>query len=497
MNQIFIGIDHGGTNTTALVLDLNKGILSTASISMPKYTPKDGWVEHSPDDFLDTSIQACDLALKKAELKWSDVNSIALANQGETSMAWDEKSNLFSTAISWEDRRTEKICNELKKENVDQLIRDKTGILLDPYFSASKFKWLLQNEKKLSSSIKRKHLRLGGTDTYVIDRLTKGSVFATDKGTASRTSLLNIYSGEWDEELTSAFNIETNSLPNLKKTIDDYGLINHPNIPSSKIKITADVVDAHAALFAHGCVDSSRIKATYGTGAFIEINTGKKMLKPDGLLPIFIAWELNKGIEYTIEGGVFSVGSTIDWLFKNHFLKDINSSSDLIENIKGKNSVFMIPSFTGLSAPHWISNAKAIINGIGLDTTKEDIIKAAFDGIAFQCAEVINLLAQKQDNEIFEVCADGGPANNNYLMQKQSDLLNMEVKVSKEKNMTAFGAALLAALGANQIKLTDLKDFAVDYETFTPRISSDQREYEWDIWNKNIQILKGDRKKYE
>ncbi len=490
MKQVFIGIDHGGTNTTALILDLSKGIASSASISMPKYTPKDGWVEHKPDDFLNTSIQACEEALKKAKLKWNDVNAIAVANQGETSMAWDEKNNIFSTAISWEDRRTEKICNELKKNNVDELIRNKTGILLDPYFSASKFKWLLENEKKLIDSIDSQNLRLGGTDTYVINRLTKGAVFATDRGTASRTSLLNTLKGKWDQELTNAFGIDKNILPNLKKTIDDYGTINHPDISSSNIKITADVVDAHAALFAHGCLDSTKIKATYGTGAFIEINTGDKMLKPDGLLPIFIAWELNKGIEYTIEGGVFSVGSTIDWLCKNNFLKEVKSSSDLISNIKGENSVFMIPSFTGLSAPHWISNAKAIINGIGLDTTKDHIVKAAFDGIAFQCSEVIKLLAKKQNNEIFEVCADGGPANNNYLMQKQSDLLNMEVKVSKEKNMTAYGAALLAALGANQIQLGDLKNFAVTYETFKPKISSDQREAEWDKWEKNIKIIK-------
>lgn len=490
MKQIFIGIDHGGTNTTALVLDLNKGILSSASVLMPKNTPKDGWVEHNPDDFLNTSIKACDQALKKTNLKWNDVNSIALANQGETSMAWDDQNNVISKAISWEDRRTEKICSDLKKNNVDKLVRNKTGILLDPYFSASKFKWLLENDAQLLEITENKYLKLGGTDTYVINKLTNGDVFATDRGTASRTSLLNIYNGEWDDELLEAFNLDKNILPDLKKTIDDYGIVNHQNIPSSNIKITGDVVDAHASLFAHGCLDSTRIKATYGTGAFIEINTGNEMLKPDGLLPIFIAWELNNGIEYTIEGGVFSVGSTIDWLFKNNLLKDVNSSSNFLENIKDNNSVFMVPSFTGLSAPHWISNAKAIINGIGLDTSNEHIVKAAFNGIAFQCAEVIQLLAKKQNQENIEVYADGGPTKNNYLMQKQSDLLNMEVKVSKEKNMTAFGAALIAALGANQIQYSDLKNFRAEYETFTPRISSDQREFEWDRWYKNLKITK-------
>jgi len=490
MKQIFIGIDHGGTNTTALVLDLNKGILSSASVLMPKNTPKDGWVEHNPDDFLNTSIKACDQALKKSNLKWNDVNSIALANQGETSMAWDDHNNVISKAISWEDRRTEKICSDLRKKNVDKLVRNKTGILLDPYFSASKFKWLLENDAQLLEITQNKHLKLGGTDTYVINKLTNGDVFATDRGTASRTSLLNIYNGEWDDELLEAFNLDKNILPNLKKTIDDYGIVNHQNIPSSNIKITGDVVDAHASLFAHGCLDSTRIKATYGTGAFIEINTGNEMLKPDGLLPIFIAWELNNGIEYTIEGGVFSVGSTIDWLFKNNLLKDVNSSSNFLENIKDNNSVFMVPSFTGLSAPHWISNAKAIINGIGLDTSNEHIVKSAFNGIAFQCAEVIQILAKKQKKENIEVYADGGPTKNNYLMQKQSDLLNMEVKVSKEKNMTAFGAALIAALGANQIQYSDLKNFRVEYETFSPRISSDQREFEWDRWSKNLKITK-------
>jgi len=491
MGNIFIGIDHGGTNTTALVLSLEEGILSTSSVPMPKKTPREGWVEHNPDDFLHTSIKASSLALEKANLKWGDVYSVAIANQGETSMAWSKNNkNILGPAISWEDKRTEAICKNLADQKVDALVRNKTGILLDPYFSASKFNWLLNNVDAVKQSFKEGSLRLGGTDTYVIDRLTDGEVFATDPGTASRTSLQNIRDGQWDLELLEAFRIDQNLVPQIKKSADDFGVIKHSEINSSNIKISGDIVDAHAALFAHGCVNSKTVKATYGTGAFIEINTEKNMLEPDGLLPIFIAWELDKGIEYTIEGGVFSVGSAIDWCFKNGFIKDINKSAEVAESVKDDHSVSMIPSFTGLSAPHWISNAKGIIHGLSLDSSHAQITKAVLDGISFQCSETIKLLIDKLGTEVTQVCADGGPSNNKYLMQKHADLLGLAVNVSQEKNMTAYGAALIAAFGAGQISVKDIESFKVNYDTYVPKISDDEREGLWEKWNKDISLLK-------
>ena len=241
---------------------------------------------------------------------------------------------------------------------------------------------------------------------------------------------------------------------------------------------------------AHGCLDSSKIKATYGTGAFIEINTGKKINDRDGSLPVFIAWQLEDEIEYTIEGSVFSVGSAIDWFLRNRLIEDINKSSEIAYNVKDESNLFMVPSFTGLSAPHWISNAKASIFGIGLDTSKDHITKALLDGIAFQCSDVINQLKEKNKSKISEVCADGGPSKNSYLMQKHSDLLGVQFNVSKEKNMTAYGAALIAAYGAKQLEKSDLINFKVDYETFEPKISQDERESLWQKWIKNINFIK-------
>jgi len=491
MKNIFLGIDHGGTTTTALVLDLNKGIISSASVPMPKINHKEGWVEHNPNDFLNTSIQASQLALKKENLDWQDVHSLAIANQGETSMAWSsDHQKILAPAISWEDRRTQDICKLLAKKNVDKLVSEKTGVVLDPYFSASKFNWLLHNCEDVKVTYKKGDLRLGGTDTYVIDRLTQGEIFATDRGTASRTSLLNIRTTKWDDDLLQAFNIERKLIPKINKTIDNFGVVKHPDINSSSINISADVVDAHAALFAHGCLDSSKVKATFGTGAFIEINTGKKMVEPDGLLPVFIAWELENGVDYTLEGGVFSVGSAIDWSYRNGFIQDIDKSAEIAESVKDNNSVFMVPSFTGLSAPHWITNAKASIFGLGIDSTQAHVTKALLDGIAFQCCEIIRLLIKKQNALISEICADGGPAKNRYLMQRQADLLGIQVKVSKEKNMTAYGASLLAAYGAKQITLNDLKSFEIEYESYFPIISDDERENLWADWNKNIKLVK-------
>lgn len=491
MKSIFIGIDHGGTNTTSLVLDLNKGVISCDSVPMPKKMPEDGLVEHNPEDFLKTSIRSTEIALNNANLSWNDVHSVAIANQGETSMAWSKDGGKdLAPALSWEDRRTNYICEDLKKKNVDNLIKSKTGILLDPYFSASKLHWLLNNSIDVKESYKRKKLRLGGTDTYVIDHLTKGEIFATEPGTASRTSLQNIFTGEWDNELLNAFRIDKSLMPEIKSTVDNFGKINHPDISSKNINISGNIVDSHAALFAHGCLDSSKIKATYGTGAFIEINTGKKISDRDGLLPVFIAWQLNGVKEYTLEGSVFSVGSAIDWFLKNGLIKDINKSSQIASNIKDGGDLFIVPSFTGLSAPHWISNAKASIFGMGLDTSKNHLTKALFDGIAFQCSDVINQLKEKNKSVIKEVCADGGPSKNSYLMQKHSDLLGVQVNVSKEKNMTAYGAALIAAYGAKQLKKNDLVNFKVDYETFEPKISDDERESLWNKWETNINFIK-------
>lgn len=488
---VFIGIDHGGTTTTALVLDVDCWKRTSTSVSMPKQTPHRGWVEHDPEDFLRTSIAAATGALRKAGLGWQDVLGVGISNQGETSMAWSAKTGYcVGTALSWEDRRTTAMCSALATEGVDALVRDRTGVRLDPYFSASKFKWLIENIDAVKVARGEGTLRLGGTDSYVINRLTNGAVHATDAATASRTALFNLRLARWDDDLLNAFGLESDQLPEVRQTIGDFGVIQHPDVSARGIPITADTVDAHSALFAQGCWDSTMVKATYGTGAFVEVNTGSNLVEPDGNLLVFIAWELGEGIQYTLEGGVFAVGSAIDWVVKAGLLPSAGASAELATSVNDANGVIMVPAFTGLAAPHWEPNARAGLFGLGLDTNPGHIAYALLDGIAFQCAEIVSALEQKLDGQILVLHADGGPTRNHHLMQRQADLLGMPVIVSREPNMTALGVALLAALGTGALTIPDIKTMKMDTRLFEPRIDADQREAFWYEWRRGVELVR-------
>lgn len=488
---LLLGIDHGGTTTTALVFDPEKGKLASRSVPMPKQTPRRGWVEHDPEDFLRSSLAAAALALADAGCSWSDVRGVGIANQGETSMAWTEgDGGCLGPALSWEDRRTTEICTALAKKGIDDLVRERTGILLDPYFSASKFRWLIDNVPEIAAAQRAGRLRLGGTDSYVIDRLTGGAVHATDAATCSRTALFNLRAVRWDSDLLAAFGLGETILPEVRPTSGDFGEIVHPNVPASRVPITADAVDAHAALFAQGCWDAATVKSTYGTGAFIEVNTGTTAVTPDGKLPVFIAWELEDQVDYTIEGGVFSVGSAIDWVVGAGLLPSAEASAALAEGVADSGGVIMVPSFTGLSAPHWVSGARACIFGLGLDSEAGHIARALLDGIAFQCAEIVQAIDRKLDSRIAEIRADGGPTRNRYLMQRQADLLGLPVAVSLEPDMTALGAALLAGIGAGALSRDDVAEMGPETTLYEPQIGDDEREAAWAEWRSAVAVVR-------
>lgn len=484
---VFVGIDHGGTTTTALVFDPERGKRSAHSVPMPKTTPRIGWVEHDPEDFLNTSIAAAAGALADANLSWHDVKGIGFANQGETSMAWSRETGMgIGPALSWQDRRTSEICAALEDQGVGDLVRERTGVRLDPYFSASKFRWLIDNLPEVSAARSKGTLRLGGTETYVIDRLTHGAVHAADAGTASRTALFNLRDVCWDRDLLDAFELVEHQLPEIRSTCGDFGTASHPEFGGASVPITADAVDAHAALFAQGCKDNTTVKATYGTGAFIEVNTGTSPVEADGNLSVFIAWEIDGRVDYTVEGGVFSVGSAIDWVVRSGLLPSAAASSDLAEGVANSGGVMMVPSFTGLAAPHWESGARACLFGLGLDTESGHIARALLDGIAFQCADIVHALNAKMGGSISEVRADGGPTRNRYLMKCQADLLGMPVAVSLEPDMTALGAAYLAAIGAGYLTADEAGAMTTDAVTHEPSMGSDEREFLWAEWHKTV-----------
>lgn len=487
---VFIGIDHGGSTTTSLVFDPDKGKLASHSVRMPKSTPGIGLVEHKPDEFVDTSMASANKALAEAGLSWSDVKGIGIANQGETSMAWSSETNLpVGPAISWEDKRTQDICDALAAKGVDELVRDRTGVVLDPYFSASKFKWLKEQVPEVAEVAASNALRLGGTDSYLIHRLTNGAVHATEPGTASRTALFNIKTLDWDADLFEAFGLSRAELPDVLASNGDFGIAQHVSFDGARVPITGNVVDAHAALFAQGCIDNRSVKATYGTGAFIEVNTSDQRVTPDGNIPVFVGWDIDGKVDFTIEGGVFSVGSAIDWAVNVGLLPSAPASADLAKSVPDRGGVFMVPCLSGLSAPYWETSARGVLNGLGLDTQPGHIARALLDGIAFQCADIIRALDDKTGGTILEVCADGGPTRNPYLMQRQADLLNMPVSVSLEPDMTALGAAYFAALGAGAMTSAELLSRGVEKQVYEPTMSNDQRESRWAEWRCQVQAV--------
>jgi len=483
---LFLGIDQGGTTTTALLFAPGTGVLATRSVPMPKRTPSPGVVEHDPWDFLSTSLSAAEAALFACRRQWRDVRAIGIANQGETSMAWSaDGTKTFGPALSWEDRRTTGYCESLAEHGVDRLVRQRTGIMLDPYFSASKFHWLLHAGPAAEVS-PRNAIKLSGTDSFVMYQLTRGDAHATDHSTASRTALFDIRRLRWDEELASCFSVDMNALPQVRATIGDFGWARHETMPASGIPITTDVVDAHAALFAQACFDQANIKATFGTGAFIEVNTGTTLVEPDGKLPVFVAWHLGRVADYTIEGGIYSVGSAIDWAVGTGLVDSAQATSDLAFTVPDAGGVTVVPSFTGIAAPYWKPSAKALITGAGLDTTAAHIVRALLDGIAFAGAEVIGTINQRLGGSIKMIKSDGGPSRNPYLMQRYADLCGLPVIATEEKDMTALGAALLAALGAGQLTLDDVRALPRRVRTYEPDHSGFWNEKGWSQWRKCI-----------
>jgi glycerol kinase len=485
---VFVGIDHGGSTTTSLVFDPDRGKLSSHSVSMPKSTPGIGLVEHRPDDFIDTSMASANGALAQAGLSWADVCGIGIANQGETSIAWSSETGLpLGPALSWEDKRTQGICDALARDGVGALVKERTGVVLNPYFSAAKFKWLKENIAKAANAAKSGTLRMGGTDSFLIHHLTGGEVHVTEPGTASRTALFNLHNLEWDRDLVDAFGLTIAELPQVIPSCGDFGLADHESFGGARVAITANVVDAHAALFAQGCTDNSTLKATYGTGAFIEVNTGRDLVPPDGIIPAFVAWTIAGQTDFTLEGGVFSVGSAIDWAVRVGLLPSAAESANFAFSVPDSGGVSMVPCLSGLSAPHWLPLARGGLNGLGLDTRPGHIARALLDGIAFQCADVIRALDAKTGGSVREIRADGGPSRNPYLMQRQADLLNMPISVSLEPDMTGLGAACLAAIGAGQMTPDDVRSLGIAHKIHEPAMGGDERESLWSEWNFQVQ----------
>ena len=447
-----IAIDQGTTSTRTVAFDANLNIIHSKQKEYPLIYPNDGWVEIEPEELMNSVYSTIDPVLDAC----SDVSALGITNQRETTLVWDSDSGKpIYNAIVWQDRRTAEQCMQLKKDGYEETIKNATGLLLDPYFSATKISWILNNVDGARQKADAGKLRFGTVDTYLLWQLTDGNVYKTDVTNASRTNLYNIHTKEWDSELLKIFNIPKSMLPEVFPSESHYGSFDRGN---KTIKITGIIGDQQGALVGQRCFQPGQMKATFGTGCFLMVNSGSEYLQSTSGLLNTLGYGLSGSVPYALEGSIFSAGTIIQWLRDNlEFFSDSAESINLLDERGESNGVLFIPGFTGIGAPHWNAEIRASFYGITRDTTKTDMVTAAFKSLIYQVMDIKEALSI-DGIEIKNLSIDGGMAANSSFCQLLSDFLGQEVQVPPSLESTAIGAAIAAGIGAHLFSIENLQN---------------------------------------
>jgi len=488
MNKYILSIDAGTSSSRAVVVNNLGEIIGISQYEFQQFFPKSGWVEHDPMEIWNTQLRAIKDVLKKNNINANMIQSIGITNQRETTVIWNKNTGLpVYNAIVWQDRRTADYCADLKNKNLEQKFTDKTGLLLDPYFSGTKIKWILENDPKLFQLAKDNQLAFGTIDSWLIWNLTRGEVHVTDVTNASRTLLFNIHSLEWDQELLNILNIPHNILP---KIVSNSEFVAHINdgVLGQEIPITAIAGDQQSALFGQMCFNKGDVKNTYGTGCFSMMNTGSHIVKSSNKMLTTVAYQINGTTNYAIEGSVFIAGSLIQWLRDGlGIISKANEIELLAESESTNGGLTLIPALTGLGAPYWNPDAKGAIFGITRNTSKGHIARAALESIAIRTYEIILCMEKDANLEFSSLKVDGGASKNNLLMQIQSDLLQKEVIRPMITECTALGVAFMSGLSSGYwSSIEDLKKLNKKNDTFQPKESKQELLLKW---NKHIKTL--------
>jgi glycerol kinase len=476
-SHYILALDQGTTSSRSLLFDNQGNIISVAQKEFKQIFPQPGWVEHDANEIWSTQFGTMAEAVAKAHINMKQVAGIGITNQRETTVVWDRKtSQPIYNAIVWQDRRTAAYCDELKAANHAGTIQEKTGLIIDAYFSATKLKWILDNVPGVRAKAENGELAFGTIDSWLTWKLTNGEVHVTDVSNASRTMLFNIHSLQWDEELLKLFNIPASVLPEVKPSSKIYGVTGNI-IPDSRIPIAGIAGDQQAALFGQLCTQPGMVKNTYGTGCFMLMNTGEKAITSKNNLLTTIAWQIDGKTEYALEGSVFIAGAVVQWLRDE--LKIIRTSAEvekLAAQVKDTDGVYLVPAFAGLGAPHWNQYARGTIFGLTRGSSNAHIARAALDSIAYQTYDVLKAMEADSGISIAELRVDGGATVNNQLMQFQSDILNTKVVRPKITETTALGAAYLAGLAVGYWKnVSDIQEqWQVDRQ-FSPVLDEEKR----------------------
>ena len=474
--KFIVAIDQGTTSSRAVLFSNQGKLLFKSQLEFKQYFPKSGWVEHDPEEIWNKTKKVLVNVINKSKKLKGDILTIGITNQRETTILWDRVSGKsVYNAIVWQDRRTTDFCKKYKTNKRERLINTKTGLLIDPYFSGTKIKWIIENVPKAKKLLKKKQLLFGTIDTFLLWRLTKGKTHATDATNASRTMLYNINTNQWDNQILKSLKIPSHILPIIKNSSDDFGYT-HKSITGKSYPITGVVGDQQAAAIGQCCFEKGSVKGTYGTGAFVLMNTGYKKIYSKNRLLTTVCYRLNGKSTYALEGSIFIAGAGVQWVRdKMKLIKKASETEKIVKSLKSNSGVYLVPAFVGLGAPYWDSKARGVLSGLTRNTGPKEIIRAIIESTAYQSHDLFE--AMKKDGikpKIIKV--DGGMVKNNWFSQFLSDILNIKIYRSKIDETTALGAAFMAGLQIGVFKsLSDISKRWRLNRKFIPKIKNSER----------------------
>lgn len=492
MKKYIMAFDAGTTSARTIIFDKNGDIVSMAQRDLIKHFPKPGYVEEEPEDLWSKQIGTAVEAMIKKDIDPKEIAAIGISNQRETTIVWDKNTgDPIYNAIVWQCKRTADYCEELKNKVYDKMIKDKTGLVIDPYFSATKIRWILENVEGAREKAEKGELLFGTVESYLIYKLTDGEVHITDYTNASRTMLFNINENKWDDELLELFKIPKSMLPEIRNSSEVYGHSKSKYL-GCEIPISSAIGDQQSSLFGTASFERGLAKATYGTGAFILMNTGKELVRSKNGLVSTIAWAIDGKITYALEGSIFEAGSAIDFLRDNlRIIDQADDSEYMASKVNDTEDVYFIPAFTGLGAPYWDQYARGAIIGLTASVSKYHIVRAALESLAYLSADVINAMEEDSNTKLKSLKADGGVSKNNFLMSFLSDIVDVEVKRPKLVELTALGACYMAGLSVGFWKdKEELREKTDVDRVFIPEMDEETRNKKMKRWHEAIEYSK-------
>jgi len=486
MNKKIMAIDQGTTSTRAILFNHDSTIFATSQKEFTQHFPNPGWVEHDANEIWLSTLSVMAEVILQSGINPKDIAAIGITNQRETAVVWDKNTGLpVYHAIVWQSRQSDEICQDIKNRGLEEDILKRTGLKVDPYFSASKIRWILDHIENGQERAEKGELLFGTIDSWLVWKLSGGKAHITDVSNASRTLLYNIHTRSWDKTLLGYFNVPEIMLPEVKPSSYEYAKTAPYHFFNQEVPITAVIGDQQAALFGQGCFEKGMAKNTYGTGGFLLMNTGDAPIESKHGLVSTIAWEINNQVQYALEGSIFVSGSVIQWMRDGlNFFDDAMETEAMATSVSDNGGVYIVPAFVGMGAPYWDDQCRGSIFGLTRGTTKEHLVRAALEAMAYQSKDILDAMAQDSGTHMDKLRVDGGATRNNFLLQFQSDLLQIPVERLTISETTALGAAHLAGLAVGYWTMEELKTATQDQ--FQPQISEKEAQDLYSGWKKAV-----------